>query len=137
MWKLPRSSVFVWILVCLAGLISTLELIALTSAHNPDTASNSIIAAIFICIFFILGSIISILWYSIRYFLILKSIPPKPIVSIRQGFLLSAAITLCLFMNSLNIMRWLDVVPLVTAIVLIEFFMQADKRPRATLKYGE
>lgn len=126
----------VWFLIVAVGLVSGLELISLISTTDPDLATASIQWAVFLSIFFCMGAVISCIWQLIRYFVLIRLLPPKPLVIIRQGFLLSATVTLCLFLNSLNILRLVDVIPLVGAMLLLEFFLQADKRPRANLHYG-
>jgi len=57
--------------------------------------------------------------------------------SIRQAALISIVILFSLFFNTLGILHLWDMIPLILAAVLIEFFFQAEKRPHAHLEYEE
>jgi hypothetical protein len=55
---------------------------------------------------------------------------------LRQAALTSFLIVSALFLNSINVFQVWDILPLLLAGILVEFFFQAEKKPHASLRHA-
>jgi hypothetical protein len=122
-------------IILAVGIISTAQLTSLLLTVSPYTASSQSLWAFFITLYFSFTSIFSLVWYWVkRTFGKLKH-TVSFFACIRQVALVGLVLILAFFFSSLEIFQVWDIIPLVIAAVLIEFFFQADKKPHATLEY--
>ncbi len=123
----------VFLLICL-GIISITQLIAVVNDTSPVGASQATLWTFFISLFLSFGSLLVMVWHAIKRLFLTRRLPSASLLtSLRQSFLVSGLVTVCLFLNSLSLLHIWDVVPLAIAAVLVEFYFQAEKRPLASL----
>lgn len=115
-----------FVLLCV-GILSVAELTVIVSSVPPSEASRQELYSFFVALAIALGSWGSLVWHGIKSRILYRFNKPSLLGSVRQALIASTVITLCLFFNSLGILSLWDIVPLVLAAVLIEFFFQAEK----------
>lgn len=125
-----KDRIFLFLLIA-AGIISMAELFVILTTISPLETSTGVLWLFFICLFFSISTILSLLWHPLRSFIHHRQGLPRWI-SVRQASLVSLVIVLIIFFKSLGILTLWDSVPLVFSIILIEFFFQADKIPKNT-----
>jgi hypothetical protein len=127
-----RIALFVILAV---GIISVAQLSSLLVSTSPYGATSSELWLFFISLFFCVTVLVGLVLYGFRYLRQRRLVKPLLWPSFRQSALASLVITLSLFFNTLAIFQIWNIIPLIIAAVLIEFFFQADKKPHATLTY--
>ncbi len=135
--KFPAlSSSVVWFVFIIISVIAGALLFSIVNAGSPSQASTLTLWAVFGSFTLVLTAGISLLWHMLRLLWSKRGLHvPKFLTSVRQSFLFSLLLTLSLFLNSLNLFQVWDALPLVIALILVEFFFQAEKRPHASLSY--
>jgi hypothetical protein len=118
-----------------AGIISTAQFVSIIGSVSPIGASDSLLWNVFLSAFISFSCIFGIGLYALRRKFRRMSGTVSLIRSVRQAALGSAVFLLSLFFNTLGILQTWEVIPLIIAAVLIEFFFQAEKRPHATIRY--
>lgn len=127
-----KNRILLFIIIALA-IISTAQLSTILLSTSPYTASKATLWTFFISLYLTLT-----LWGSMVWFLIRRLIHRRAhslFTAFRQVALVMMIIILGFFFNTLGIFTLWDIAPLILAAVLIEFFFQAEKKPRATLEY--
>jgi ABC-type nickel/cobalt efflux system permease component RcnA len=125
-----------FIIVALA-ILSAAQLSSVTLTVSPRSATSAELWLFFVSLFVLLSTGIGLIWHAARRLRAKRGGKPVLLTSIRQAGLLSLVVVLSLFFNTLGIFQFWDIIPLVLAAVLIEFFFQAEKKPHATLTYDQ
>lgn len=116
-----------FIILCIFT-ISVAGISVIVTSYAPETAPKSALILLYISIAglgsTLFGSIIHLLKVIIgsRFFV------PNVWVSMRQGFFFSIILTVTILLNTLKILSVLEIVPIAIALILLEFFFQADKK---------
>ena len=121
--------------VLAVAIISTAQLSTTVLSSSPYSASTDTLWSFYISAFISLSCILGLILYGIRVRTNRLPQVRALLISIRQSALLSLVILLSLFFNTLRILQLWNIVPLILAAILIEFFFQAEKRPQAHLEY--
>ncbi len=124
-------------LVIAAAIISSAQLISVVLSTSPYTASQSVLWEFYVSAFISSSCILGMIIHGIRVRFNKVHLLSNLLTSLRQAALITTVILLSLFFNTLSILKLWDMIPLVLAAVLIEFFFQAEKRPHAHLEYEE
>lgn len=121
-----RTRQFVFVILAL-GIVSVAELSVIVTTISPRAATEETYWVFFLSLFLALTSVGSLAWYILKRYLIYRSSSVRLWPSLRQSALFSLITVLSLFFNSLGILSFWDIIPLIIAAILIEFFFQADK----------
>lgn len=120
------KKIIIFILIALFA-VSGSVFFTIVNSFSPNDHNTFVIWGFFISIFGICLSVLTPIWHGIKTMLLPKSFHIKMIASMRQAALISAVITATTFLRSLNILSLWDILPLLVAAILIEFFFQSDK----------
>ncbi|HSI20619.1 MAG TPA: hypothetical protein VLA04_02850 [Verrucomicrobiae bacterium] len=129
-----RTRIALFFLLAL-GIISSAELTSIVLTLSPYKATPAELWLFFISLYCTSTIVLGFLWQGIRFVRSHRASHPSLWTSLRQAGLLCLVIILSFFFNTLGIFQFWDVIPLIVAAILIEFFFQADKKPHATLSY--
>jgi hypothetical protein len=121
--------------VVTASIVSAAELLSVVLTVQPATATRVELWTFFISLFAALSTSVGLLLYAIRRYRQKRSLHTALTSCLRQAALGSLVVVLILFFNTLGVLQVWDIVPLIAAAFLIEFFFQAEKVPRASLHY--
>lgn len=121
--KLARNLFFLFTITVFA----LASLILDTVNYNPYQSGNAIFINFFISFFVAVAGVFAF----VIYFMKMKWAKDKNvnayfIPSMRQGLLISAAISLLLILRTLQILDWWVAGPMVIAVVLLELFFQTS-----------
>lgn len=122
-------------LVLAVGIISGAQLSSLVLTISPYTARSTELWLFFVSLYLFATAVLSLLWYALRHVRGRRGTSPSLGASIRQAALLTLVVVISLFFRTLGILQYWDIIPLLAAAILIEFFFQAEKKPHATLSY--
>jgi hypothetical protein len=89
----------------------------------------------FVTLYICLTILIGLALYSLRFLKQRRTTRPTLWPSFRQAALVCLVLVISLFFHTLGIFHFWDIIPLLIAAFLIEFFFQADKKPHATITY--
>lgn len=123
-----RNRVVIFLLFALS-VLATSEFVVVFTTISPLSGGEEVYIAFFASLFLMLTTISSLIWYSIKRYLIYRRITPSLFTCVRQCALICSIIVLALFFNSLSILSFWDIAPLFISAILIEFFFQAEKTP--------
>ena len=116
-------------------LFATASLVLDIFNFNPFKASSKELANFYISFFISIAGIFSILIYIVKFKLFRnKTIYQYFWPTIRQSLLVSASITVIIFLKGLKILDLWVAIPAVLSIVLLEFFFQTISKNKTNQK---
>lgn len=130
-----RTRIALFVLVAV-GIICGAQLSSILLTVSPYGANSSELWLFFVTLYLCSTVILGLAWYGLRHIIRTRR-TSKPALwpCFRQAGLLSLVASLSIFFHTLGIFQFWDIIPLIIAAILIEFFFQADKTPHATLSY--
>lgn len=132
----PKHSPIAIFIVIVVGVLAFAQLITVSASVAPEQASKPELWLFFISMFFGLTTVFASLWHLLRRTLLrMRMRNVSFFVSYRQAALVAGVITFSFFLNSLHVFQLFDLIPLVLAVVLLEFFFQAEKTPHASIRH--
>lgn len=121
-----RNRRIAFILICLA-IVATAELSVLLTTVTPAQATRAQLWVFFICITVLASLLLAPIWHSLKRLATHRRSRLSFLASLRQVTLLSSVVSLAFFLNALHVLTVWNLIPLLIAMVLVEFFFQADK----------
>lgn len=110
-------------------IISLAGWISIITSSDPYKANASIFILFFVTFFLSTSGIAAIIGLTLRKWII-GSLPDKNFeVSMRQGAMLGALITLMLILKVQHILYWWVIAPLILFLLLTELFINTNQRP--------
>ena len=130
------SSPLVYFGIIALGVVAAAQLFSVTASSVPLEASRAELWTFFISLWITLATGIAGIWHGLRITIFRRRMRSTGfLISYRQALLLAGVITITGFMNSLELLQAWDIIPLIIAAVLLEFFFQAQKVPHAHLHH--
>lgn len=129
-----RTRIALFVLLAI-GIICGAQLSSMLLTVSPYTADRSELWLFFITFYISTSILLGLIWYGARHLRPRRTARPLLWPSFRQAALVSLVLCLSIFFHTLGIFQLWNVIPLIIAAVLIEFFFQADKTPQATITY--
>lgn len=116
-----------FIILCIFTL-SAAGFSVIVTSYSPETTSRAAFILLYVSIAGLGSTVLGTLIHLFKKIIGSRFFIPNIWVSIRQGFFLSIIITVAILLNTLKILSVLEIVPIAIALILLEFFFQADKK---------
>lgn len=129
-----RTRIALFIVLAI-GIIGGAQLSSMLLTVSPLSASRAELWLFFITLYVCISILLGLILYGLRYMRQRRTTKPLLWPSFRQAGLISLVVVLSTFFHTLGIFQLWNIIPLIIAAFLIEFFFQAEKKPHATISY--
>lgn len=114
----------IFLLIIISGII----IYYITTSLDPDRALNQTFYYLYLAITTFMTSVLTLIIYWLKVKIINKDVINQYLTtSLRQAFLISAALVILLILQTFSVLSYWDAIPIILAFFFLELFFQSEK----------
>ncbi len=124
------------IILGIAGVVAATQVVSIATTVVPNQASTAVLWTFFISLWVCTSIVCALAIHLGKRLTLQRHVLRRPFtISLRQGTLLAGVLVISRFFTFIHILSAWDIIPLIAAAILIEFFFQAEKKPIARISH--